>query len=74
VAGVRRVDWALLGGSVGSTVLFTLLLLSPLLLGARLEHWLLGLCIGITLGLYVYVRRDRDGEPGPDADERRFPR
>jgi hypothetical protein len=54
-------------------VLFTLLLLSPFLWGARSTHWLLGLAIGIILGLYFYLR-ERDSEPGPDADETRFPR
>jgi hypothetical protein len=29
---------------------------------------------GIILGLYFYLRRERYSEPGPDADETRFPR
>jgi hypothetical protein len=71
---LRRVDWAALGANLGSTVLFTLLLLSPFLWGAHYLHWLLGLAIGLVLGLYLYLRRDRYDEPGPDADETRFPR
>jgi hypothetical protein len=55
-------------------VLFTLLLLGPFLVGAHYSHWLLGLAIGIILGLYFYVRRERYSEPGTDADETRFPR
>jgi len=74
MAGVRRIDWAALGASVGEAVLFTLLLLSPLLWGARPAHWLLGLGIGVALGGWLYLRRDRSSEPGPDADEQRFPR
>jgi hypothetical protein len=54
-------------------MLFTLLLLSPFLWGAPYRHWLLGLAIGL-LGLYFYLRSDRYSEPGPDADETRFPR
>jgi hypothetical protein len=71
---LRRLDWAAFGANVGSAVLFTLLLSSPFLWGAHYTHWLLGLAIGILLGLYFYVRRDRYSEPGPDADETRFPR
>jgi hypothetical protein len=74
MTSVRRIDWAALGANVGSTVLFTLLLLSPLLWGAQLAHWLLALGIGSALGIYFYVRRERYTEPGPDADETRFPR
>jgi hypothetical protein len=74
MTGVRRVDWSALGANVGSAVLFTLLLLSPFLWGAQPAHWLLGLGIGITLGSYLYLRRERYAEPGPDADEIRFPR
>jgi hypothetical protein len=51
-----------------------LVTVQPLPLGAHYTHWLLGLAIGILLGLYFYVRRDRYSEPGPDADETRFPR
>jgi hypothetical protein len=72
--GVRRIGWSALSANVGSSVLFTLLLLSPFLWGAPLEHWLLGLGIGIALGVYFYLRRERYSEPGPDADETRFPR
>jgi hypothetical protein len=74
MTSLRRIDWAALGTNVGSTVLFTLLLLSPFLWGAQLAHWLLGLGIGIALGVYFYVRRERYAEPGPDADETRFPK
>jgi hypothetical protein len=69
-----RIDWAALGANVGSAVLFTLLLLSPLLWGAHYRQWLLGLAIGLLLGGYFYLRRERYREPGPDADETRFPR
>jgi hypothetical protein len=72
--GLRRIDWAALGANVGSTVLFTLLLLSPFLWGAHYRQWLLGLAIGLVLGLYLYLRRGRHSQPGPDADETRFPR
>ena len=71
---LRPIDWAALGATLGSTVLFTLLLLSPFLWGAHYGQWLLGLAIGLVLGLYFYLRRDRYSEPGPDADETRFPR
>jgi hypothetical protein len=71
---LRRIDWAALGANVGSAVLFTLLLLSPFLWGAPYTRWLLGLAIGLLLGLYFYVRRERYSEPGLDADETRFPR
>jgi hypothetical protein len=74
MTGVRRIGWSALGANLGSSVLFTLLLLSPFLWGAPLAHWLLGLGIGIALGTYFYLRRDRLAEPGPDADETRFPR
>ena len=71
--GVRRVDWAALGASVGSAVFFTLLACAPFLLGAGYRMWLLAPAAGVVLGLYLYVRRDRYAEPGPDADETRFP-
>jgi hypothetical protein len=45
----------------------------PILVGAHYRLWLLGLAIGIILGLYFYLRRERYREPGPDADETRFP-
>jgi hypothetical protein len=50
------------------------LLLGPFLVGAHYSLWLLGLAIGIIPGLYFYLRRERYSEPGPDADETRFPR
>lgn len=71
---LRRIDWAALGANVGSAVLVSLLLLGPFLVGADYRLWLLGLAIGIILGLYFYLRRERYSEPGPDADETRFPR
>jgi hypothetical protein len=71
---VWRIDWAAFGVNVGSAVLFTLLLMAPFLVGAHYSLWLLGLVIGIILGLYFYLRRERYSEPGPDADETRFPR
>jgi hypothetical protein len=43
-------------------------------LGASIRHWLLALVFGLALGTWFYVRRDRYSEPGPDADETRFPR
>jgi hypothetical protein len=70
---LRRIDWAALGTNLGSAVLFTLLLLGPFLVGAHYRLWLLGLTIGVILGLYFYLRRERYREPGPDADETRFP-
>ena len=70
---VWRIDWAALGANVGSAVLFILLLCSPFLWGAHYAHWLIGLAIGIVLGVYFYLRRERYSEPGPDADETRFP-
>jgi hypothetical protein len=74
MTGVRRIDWAALGARVGEAVLFSLLLLSPFLWGAPPAHWLLGLAIGVALGLWLYLRREHHSEPGPDADETRFPR
>ena len=71
---VWRIDWAAFGANVGSAVLFTLLLMAPFLIGAHYRLWLLGLAIGLSLGLYFYLRRERYSEPGPDADETRFPR
>jgi hypothetical protein len=49
------------------------LLLSPFLWGAAVRHWLLAVAIGLVFGVYFYIRRDRFEEPGPDADETRFP-
>jgi hypothetical protein len=72
--GSRHVDWPALGAAMGPSVLFTLLLSGPFLWGASIRHWLLALVFGVALGLWFYVRRDRYSEPGPDADETRFPR
>jgi hypothetical protein len=71
---IQHINWAVWGANLGSTLLFTLLLLSPFLWGAPVWHWLLAVAIGLVLGSYFYVRRDRFEEPGPDADETRFPR
>jgi hypothetical protein len=54
-----RIDWVALGVNVGSAVLFTLLLSAPFLVGAHYRLWLVGLAIGIILGLYFYLRRER---------------
>jgi hypothetical protein len=43
---IRRIDWAALGANLGSTLLFSLLLLSPFLWGAPIWHWLLAVAIG----------------------------
>jgi threonine/homoserine/homoserine lactone efflux protein len=71
---VRRIDWAALGASVGSAVFVTLLFFGPFLLGAHYSLWLYVPVVGIVLGVYLYLRRKRYAEPGPDADETRFPR
>jgi hypothetical protein len=71
---IQPIDWAALGANLGSTQLFTLLLLSPFLWGAAVWTWLLAFAIGLVLGVYFYIRRARFEEPGPDADETRFPR
>jgi hypothetical protein len=68
------IDWPALVENVGLTLPLTLVGLSPFLWGAPLTHWLLGVVIGLALSLYFYVRRSRYEEPGPDADETRFPR
>jgi membrane protease YdiL (CAAX protease family) len=70
----RRVDWAALGASVGSAVLFALLCSAPFLIGAHHSLWLVGPAVGVVVGTYLYLRRDRESEPGPDADEIRFRR
>jgi hypothetical protein len=70
----RLIDWTALGVNLGSSVLFTVLLLSPFLWGAPVAHWLLAVAVGLGLGFYFYLRRERFEEPGPDADETRFPR
>jgi hypothetical protein len=64
---VRRIDWAALGASVGSAVFVTLLFFGPFLLGAHYSLWLYVPVVGIVLGVYLYLRRKRYAEPGPDA-------
>ena len=71
---VRHVDWATLGASIGSCVLFALLCSAPFLVGAPYGVWLVAPAVGVVAGTYLYLRRDRYSEPGPDADETRFPR
>ena len=71
---IQPIDWAALGANLGSTVLFTLLLLSPFLWGATVWHWLLAVVCSLVLGVYFYIRREWFEEPGPDSDETRFPR
>jgi cell division protein FtsW (lipid II flippase) len=71
---IQPIDWAAPGANLGSTLLFTLLLLSPFLWGAAVWHWLLAVAIGLVLGVYFSIRRERFEEPGPDAEETRFPR
>ena len=61
-----RIDWAALGANLGSAVLVTLLLLGPFLVGAHYRLWLLGLAIGLSLGLYFYLRGERYREPEGD--------
>jgi hypothetical protein len=74
MTGSRRwIDWAALGASVGSAVLFALLLSAPFLVGADAGLWLVAPAVGVVLGVLLYLRRDRYPEPGPDADETRFP-
>jgi hypothetical protein len=71
---MRRIDWAALAASVGSSLLFSLLLSLPFLLGAGYRLWLAWPAVGVVVGIYLYVRRERYSEPGPDADDVRFPR
>ena len=71
---IQHINWSPLGANLGSALLFTLLLLGPFLWGAPLWHWLLAIAIALALGLYLSVRREHYEEPGPDADETRFPR
>ena len=54
---IQPIDWAALGANLGSTQLFTLLLLSPFLWGAAVWHWLLAVAIGLVLGVYFYIRQ-----------------
>jgi hypothetical protein len=70
---IQPIDWPALGANLGSTLLFTLLLLSPFLWGAAIWHWLIAVAIGLVLWLYFCVRRERYEEPGPDAQETQFP-
>ena len=71
---IRHIDWPALAASVGGSSLLTVLAMLPLLMGVRYTYWLLVLAAGIVLGVYLYVRRMKNTEPGPDADETRFPR
>jgi hypothetical protein len=71
---MRRIDWAALAASVGSSLLFSLLLSLPLLLGAGYRLWLIWPVVGVVVGVYLYLRKERYSEPGPDAEETRFPR
>jgi hypothetical protein len=71
---IRRIDWTALAASVGSSLLFSLLLSLPFLLGAGYRRWLVWPVLGVVVGVYLYVRRERYSEPGPDADDVRFPR
>jgi hypothetical protein len=73
MAGSRWIDWPALGASVGSAVLFALLFSAPFLLGADPGLWLVAPAAGVVVGILVYLRRRRYPEPGPDADETRFP-
>ena len=72
--GMRRIDWTALAASVGSSLLFSLLLSLPFLLGAGYRLWPAWPAVGVVAGVFLYVRRDRDSEPGPNADDVRFPR
>jgi hypothetical protein len=71
---MRRIDWTALAASVGSSLLFSFLLSLPFLLGAGLRLWLVSPALGVVVGVYLYLRRERHSQPGPDADEVRFPR
>jgi hypothetical protein len=70
---IQPIDWAALGANLGSTLLFTLLLLSPFLWGAAVRHWLLAVAIGLVLGVYFYIRRERFEEPGRTPRRPDFP-
>jgi hypothetical protein len=70
--GVGRIDWAALRASLGWALLVTGLFFGPFLLGAHYSLWLYIPAIAIILAVYLYLRRDRYAEPGPDADETRF--
>jgi ADP-heptose:LPS heptosyltransferase len=75
MTGSRRwIDWAALGANVGLAVLFALLASAPFLVGADVGLWLIAAAVGVVVGVFLYLRRDRYSEPGPDADETRFPR
>jgi hypothetical protein len=71
---IRRIDWTALAASVGSSLLFSLLLSLPFLLGAGYRLWLVWPVVGIVVGVYLYLRGERYSEPGPDADDVRFRR
>ena len=71
---LRRLDWTALGASVANSLLFSVLVCLPFLLGAGYRLWLVSPFVGVVVGVFLYVRRNRHSEPGPDADEVRFPR
>ena len=71
---MRRIDWTALAASVGSSLLFSLPLSLPFLLGAGFRLWLVWPVVGVVAGVFLYIRRDRYSEPGPDAHDVRFPR
>jgi hypothetical protein len=71
---LRRIDWAALGASLGSTVLFTLLLLSPFLWGRTTSTGCSGWPSGSSWASTSTCAGTAYDEPGPDADETRFPR
>ena len=72
MTSVRRINWAVLGATVGSAVLFTPAAAQPHPVGCARCPLVLGLAIGTALGIYFCARRDRYTELGPDAEETRF--
>ena len=61
---IRHIDWPALAASVSCNTLLTVLAMLPLLMGVRYTYWLLVLAAGSVLGVYLYVRRKNDAEPG----------